>query len=338
MRISHKKGFTRNKSRRQFGFGRRADYAAKSALAALFGPDDHYLTRHTHAVRFRHLTQWLSELDPSVRDMRKVTVAHIEAYAKTLADQVAAKTMTIAYAQNLLSTVNIVLFGLRGDRELWLSPASAVGRRSAIRTILPEADWTRIDSAVAMAEKLRNPRGAALILLCRAFGMRLREACLANLDRLRSEADKLGSVRVLDGTKGGRKSGDRIISVGPRQQHALDYACRVRDPKSGCLVNPDEDLRTFVIRTVSPMRPILKQVGIRHFHDLRAQFLIDAYEAESGQPAPLRGTGPYDPAADHQARISGAKLAGHGRISPMVSYVGARPRVTDKSRGTDHEG
>lgn len=45
---------------------------------------------------------------------------------------------------------------------------------------------------------------AAIVLLARATGMRLREAILADLPRLSREANDLGRINIQDGTKGGR--------------------------------------------------------------------------------------------------------------------------------------
>lgn len=45
---------------------------------------------------------------------------------------------------------------------------------------------------------------AAIVLLTRITGMRLREAILADLPRLRREAELLGRINIQDGTKGGR--------------------------------------------------------------------------------------------------------------------------------------
>ncbi|GAB7531575.1 hypothetical protein PS3A_39890 [Pseudomonas sp. 3A(2025)] len=51
----------------------------------------------------------------------------------------------------------------------------------------------------------QNDRSAAITLLARATGMRLREAILADLPRLRREAERLGSINMGDGAKGGRE-------------------------------------------------------------------------------------------------------------------------------------
>ena len=49
-----------------------------------------------------------------------------------------------------------------------------------------------------------HERLAAIVLLARTTGMRLREAILADLPRLHREAEHLGRINIQDGTKGGR--------------------------------------------------------------------------------------------------------------------------------------
>ena len=48
----------------------------------------------------------------------------------------------------------------------------------------------------------QQQRVAAIIVLARETGMRLREAILADLPRLQSEAKLLGKIIIQDGTKG----------------------------------------------------------------------------------------------------------------------------------------
>lgn len=105
--------------------------------------------------------------------------------------------MEVSYAQNLISTLNTVMRAVRRDQTIWLSPADAVGKRSYIRTTLPLATWDKVLDAVRLAEAMGNYRGAALVLLWRAFGMRFREAALADLHRMKAEADIYNAVRIL---------------------------------------------------------------------------------------------------------------------------------------------
>jgi hypothetical protein len=320
------KNSTSNPKKRNFGFGHKPGYSAKVALAKMFGATDHYYTRHTHYVRFLHLLSWLSSLDPAVKDLRRITLELVMTYAASLAAAVQNNEMRVSYAQNLLSTVNIVLLAVRQDRKIWLSPSQAVGKRSYVRTVLPDATWEKIDYAISLAEAAGNFYGAALLLMARAFGMRLREAALADLNRLKKEAELNGNVVVLEGTKGGRRSDDRVIEMGPAQWRALGYALNLISESESCLVDDCGSYRNFVSQRVAPLRKILKISGVRCMHDLRAERLIDVYEWKSGQQAPIKKSGPFDRDADLVGRAASSNAAGHGRPRIASSYIGKRHR------------
>ncbi|WP_020682337.1 integrase domain-containing protein [Marinobacterium rhizophilum] len=315
--------FQHSVRRRNFGYGKQLSFAAYICLLWLYG-HGHYLTRHTHHVRFRQFTRFLrSEFD--IRDARKIRLEHVSAYAQSLADLVDQGRMRVSYAQNLLSTVNVVLSGFRRDKKLIIEPAAAVGRRRHVRTTLPGGDWSEVEEAVEIAEQMGYARGAAIILLARAFGLRYREAVLANLPRLVQEAAKHSFVTILDGTKGGRRSPERRIHVGPRQNHALVCALSVCPHGSNNLLQYDETFRQFLNREAKPIRAVLKGAGIRCFHDLRAARLIETYEEVTGQPAPVRGQ-PVDRELDRVGRQQVAREAGHGEHRTGVAYVGGRKR------------
>lgn len=329
------KRFKSNPKKRNFGFGHQPGYAVKVALALMFGACNNYYTRHTHSSRFVHLLLWLSNLDPAVKDLRRITVELVIDYAESLATAVQDNKMRVSYAQNLLSTVNVVMLAVRQDRQVWLSPSQAVGKRSYIRTVLPDANWEKIHRAVSLAEASGNFRGAALVLLARAFGMRLREAGLANLDRLKTEGDLYGKVYVLDGTKGGRKSEDRFVEMKADQWHALEYALNLISESESCLVDGNDSYREFINRCVNPLRKVLKQAEVRCMHDLRAERLIEVYERDSGQLAPLKQFGPFDRDADLVGRRSTSHEAGHKRLTAPSSYIGKRHRKSKTLLGLD---
>src|SRR5690554_5187987 len=241
--MKNQKRVIRNKNKRNFGLGHKPGYAAKIALAQAYGEDDHHNSRFTHHARFEHCLKWLSKLDPPIRDLRKITLAHAVGYAETLANSVLSGDMEVSYAQNLISTVNVVMRAVRQDKAIWISPAAAVGKRSYIRTVLPMATWDKVIEAVRLAEAGNNYRGAAMVLLWRAFGMRFREAALADLHRMKWEADTYGAVNILEGTKGGFKSELRWIPVESVQWQALDYALHAISSSGTCLIDTNISLK-----------------------------------------------------------------------------------------------
>jgi hypothetical protein len=264
---------------------------------------------------------WL-RAEHGIRDARRVERQHVEAYGEHLHDLVEAEQMAIAYAQNRLSTVNRVMELLRGDRKLRVSPAASVGRRCQVRKERPEADQDRVQTAVERLRRAGHARAACLVLLCREFGMRLREAALADLDRLVDEAEKTGSARILEGTKGGRRSDDRVIEVGERQWHALRTALQHRPTGSRNLLRSAETWRAF-LRYIATARAMLLGCGIVSFRELRAAFAVELYERLAGQPAPFEGP-PHDSEADYRARCEVARQLGHGRSEVASAYIGGR--------------
>ena len=120
--------------RRNFGYGKQMAWAGKHALADRYG-GGRYATCAAHTERWQRFVAFAREA--GIRDARQVDRALVTAYGRLLADQVRQGQMTVSYAQNLLSTVNVVLEALRGDRLLRVSPAALVGQRAHVRNATP---------------------------------------------------------------------------------------------------------------------------------------------------------------------------------------------------------
>lgn len=159
------KRIKRSPGKRNLGLGRNAKYAVKHALAQMYGGDGHYSTRFTHHSRFLSFLAWLSNIDPPITDLRAITLEHAMNYGEGLATAVQCDEMEVSYAQNLLSTVNVVMRAVRLDQKISLSPCQIVGERSYVRETPPDATWQKIEQAVELAEKQGNIRGAAFILM-----------------------------------------------------------------------------------------------------------------------------------------------------------------------------
>jgi hypothetical protein len=91
---------------------------------------------------------------------------------------------------------------LRGNQYVKVpSPSKALGtQRITVRTTNPQGQ----DHETVDALREQHPRAAAITQLARATGMRLREAILADLPRLKREAEHYDKINIQDGTKGGR--------------------------------------------------------------------------------------------------------------------------------------
>lgn len=150
-----------------------------------------------------------SEEGPGFTDARQIDRQTLMDYAGHLRQQVAQGAIGIATAQNRLSSVNRTMAALRGDQSVKVpSPSKALGmQRASVRRSVPQGQDREQVKRIIDALCEQNPSAAAIMQLARATGMRLREAILADLPRLKREAKYYGKINIQDGTKGGRSGG-----------------------------------------------------------------------------------------------------------------------------------
>ncbi|NNG60596.1 integrase, partial [Pseudomonas fragi] len=174
----------------------------------------------------------------------------------------------------------------------------------------------------------RHERVAAIVLLARTTGMRLREAILADLPRLQREAEHLGRINIQDGTKGGRSgaSAPRWVVVNEAVKAALQLARKASPPRSRNLLARDESYAAFLQQTVLPARETLHEHGLKGFHELRAAYACERYEQFTGHAAPINDGHCYriDRDLDQQARQQISLELGHNRIDVVSAYIGGR--------------
>ena len=226
---------------RNFGYGRQLSYAGPQALKDLFG-GGHYGTVKAHSDRWQAFVRWCrSEDGPGFNDARQIDRQTLLDYAGHLRQQVEQGELAIATAQNRLSSVNRTMAALRGDQYVKLpSPSKALGtRRTSVRCSVPQGqDPEHVKQIVDALCEHKMLRAAAIAQLARATGMRLREAILADLPRLKREAEHYGKINIQNGTKGGRAgaSAPRWITVNDHIRGALAFAHHVSpDGSHTCL-------------------------------------------------------------------------------------------------------
>lgn len=314
-----------NYSSRNHGWGRRLDYAVKGALLALFGNGKH-ATFNTHLARARPFQEYLAS--QGITDLRDFDQALLEGYALQVQLLVDGEDLKVSYAQNLLSTANIVALALTGNTRIRVKPSSWVGERSHIRTTPPASmDWTVVERCAQELVARRLKRASHVVLLARAFGLRLREACLADLERMFFELHEDGCINILDGTKGGRDA-DRYLPVEPRGRTILQNAYVSKPLGCDNLLRKYETFIQFVRGEIFQARPILKAHGIPGFHDLRAARAAEFYEQMTGFPAPVLNSTPdtVPKVVDRDGRMATAHVLGHNRIDVVAAYIGGIPR------------
>lgn len=210
------------------------------------------------------------------------------------------------------------------------SPSQALGQqRSTVRIRAPDGqDRQQLQRVLEALGEQHHERVAAIVLLARATGMRLREAILADLPRLHREAEHLGRINIQDGTKGGRSgaSAPRWVAVNEAVKAALQLARKVSPPSSRNLLARDESYAAFLHRAVLPARETLHEHGLKGFHELRAAYACERYEQITGHAAPVNGGHCYriDRDLDQQARQQISLELGHNRIDVVSAYIGGR--------------
>jgi hypothetical protein len=307
-------------------------YAFKIALKALFGYG-HYSSVYSHLARLRRFVRFLQD-ELGVRDIAKNNPqALLEAYARYVGrhfnqddiDEFDLPEMSAAYGQNLITSAQVGLRAMTGRSDIFVSPVRYTRRRSNVRRIAPESlDLGSYDTAIEQLEANGLFRISAICGLMRHFGMRCREATLANLPRLLLEAEKYGMINVQDGTKGGRTAA-RWVPVSEMGLAALQAAADCSPEGSRNLLDPAETWIGFRNGELNAGRALLKSAGIPKYHDLRAAYACERYLEVACFAAPcVSGERPKDRLADRRARQVIAYELGHARIDVTVSYAGGR--------------
>lgn len=294
-------------------------FSIRRVLRSRYGRGRH-ATRAAYTTKFMTFVRYLDQV--GVGDLKNVTQSDFGAAATLLAKDVAQGRYKVTTGHNLLSAANIVFEGI--GLKVWVSPAQYLGRRNHIRTEVPSGMDGQ--TVAACLEDLRSEglaRPAATTMLCRALGLRVREAALADTPRMLQEVVLHGRVNVQEGTKGGRKT-DRWIEATPSVVEALEFARDQSPPGSRNLLAGDETYIGFIRTEVMRARPLLKEHGINNFQDLRAACFCARYAEITARAAPVIAGRNPDREQDLAAReIIGAE-AGHNRVDVVGAYIGGR--------------
>ncbi|CAO3302611.1 MULTISPECIES: integrase domain-containing protein [unclassified Pseudomonas] len=316
---------------RNFGYGRQLSYAGPQALKDMFG-GGHYGTVKAHSDRWQAFVKWCRSVQgPGINDARQIDRKVLADYAAYLRDVVRRGNLAVSTAQNRLSSVNRTMAALRGDQCVTVpSPSKALGmQRTGVRLSVPQGqDREQVKQIVDALCRHHHPRAAAIVLLARATGMRLREAILADLPRLSREANDLGMINIQDGTKGGRSgaSASRWIAVDGQISDALGFARQVSPAGSRNLIAPNESYLSLLQESIRPARNILHVYNLKGLHELRAAYACERYEQFTQHRAPINGGQccQLDRNLDREARRQISYELGHGRIDVVVAYIGGR--------------
>jgi len=307
---------------RNFGFGKQMAWAGNNALADRYG-DGHYGTQTAHGDRWQQFCDYAR--DQEVRDVRQVTEELVTAYGESLQQRVEAGEMALSYAQNLLSSVNVVLEAMRGDSALRVSPSELVGERSSVRQETPAGmERERLQQAAADLRERGEERVAAVAELARELGLRFREASLLDVRTALAQAAEKGAVNITEGTKGGRGHVvDRWVLVTPKSSAALQSAAEIQGDGRN-LIPQGNNYAQWRDHAYHAWSQVARDNELKGFHDLRAAYACERYEQMTGSPAPvIAGERLVDKAIDQSARETISSELGHGRVDVVSAYVGS---------------
>lgn len=306
-------------------FGLRSRDMYRAGREALYEGIASYSTRATMADRWRQFCEY-AKRDLGLSDMRCIEVVHLDRYAAYLHERLDRGEIGSSTAQNCLSTVNRIMEIARGDRRVRLDPVRGAGlpQRSGIaieQNAMPQSVHDRL-------KEVLPDRIAAQLDLQRLLGLRFEESAKIDACGLLSQAQNRGSIRIEDGTKGGRS---RIIPLtSDRQLEALRRAAEIQGAQRSLI--PSE-------LDYSHYRESCYQYGIR-FHSERHAYAQDRYAVLAGASCPLAaGVAHGRPHHTYLAQIRGLSVAeareldravrmqiaeelGHGRTDITNCYLG----------------
>lgn len=233
--------------------------------------------------------------------------------------------MKVSYAQNLLSSVNIVLRIMREDDSIEVSPSALVGKRTTVKGNAPVTlDRERFERIVEDLREARLRHAATVIELARNLGLRTREAALLDCKSALVEAE-FGKIGVVRGTKGGRgQHVERLVPVSESARACLVRAAGLQGDANN-IIPAEKSWITFErnIRN-KRTRDLLAGHGLRGYHDCRAAYACARYRELTEYPAPVvAGVRPAPKDVDAGARRTLALELGHGRDAILRAYIGS---------------
>ena len=309
---------------RNYGYGKQLAWAGKNALTDRYG-QGHFSTRATHEDRWNKFAQYLKH--QGINDARKIDKTIVINYAEQLKELVSSGDVRVAYAQNVLSTVNVVLETMRKDSALAIKPAQYVGERTHVRSEAPRTDdRSQLQKSIQALRDRSEPRVAMVALLARDFGLRFKEASMLDANKALKQANRLKRFNITEGTKGGRGKGqDRWVPINPRNLETLKKA-KVIQGKANSLIPKDKTYLQWRDHAYYQWR-IANQstnIEIKGFHDMRAAFACESYQELTNHPAPvITGKRQAPKSIDTQARLILSQMMGHNRIDVIASYIGS---------------
>ncbi len=282
--------------RPNFGWGRNIRWAGEQVLRDAASRDGgRYAWLNTMISRWRCFCSFCKE--KQISDLKDINENLLQEYALSISH------LNIATQHNYLSGVNVVMSLSSGGTWQPVSPVNLIqSRRINVRK-----DEKRFVLAVKFAY---------------AFGLRRREALLLEFHHAYNRAMETGFIDIIRGTKGGRsRSVPRVLPVPAVGFDYLQEACH-DFPEFCCLLLSDS-YKAVSNSLSNTVLPILKEHGIKRFHDLRVDYAAFRYKQLTGYDAPINSALRADKELDKQARAVISAELGHSRPEIINAYIGS---------------
>ncbi|MFC4344979.1 integrase domain-containing protein [Cupriavidus numazuensis] len=204
--------------------------------------------------------------------------------------------------------------------------------RSYVTTKDKSWEGNGVDPVAVIAEIAKtDARVAVQLKLQAAFGLRIEESFSL---KIATALKNLDTLRVVDGTKGGRA---REVPI-RLQLSVLEEAAKLIDPVSGSTTPASYSIKRWRGHYNAVLRKhgiFKKGLGVTS-HGLRHGWAQRMYEEIAGVPAPVKGGAAPDLEAHRQAIQAVVLGAGHSRASKSGAYLSTftamaaeeRPEVT----------
>jgi len=275
-----------------------------------------FATSAKYADDWKLFCVWAKE--QGAKQMERITPDMVRQYGRELASQADDSILKPSTAQDRVTAVNRVM-QLAGSG--WTSISSTkdcgISKRSHIREDAPAAlDRNTYQERLASVQEVASPRGVALCELARNLGLRSKEASLLDAKAALKEATERGSIRIDQGTKGGR--GRELPITSQEQINTLKLAAHAQG-SARAVMPPDQNWKQW---REGELRTVREAMG--GLHELRSAYACERYAEITEHSAPCAGGKILDRDVDRGARLVISEELGHGRIDIAAEYLGGR--------------
>ncbi|MET0002065.1 MAG: integrase domain-containing protein [Candidatus Thiodiazotropha sp.] len=321
----------RNLNSRNFGLqSRDMVKAAKNALKSVsesFGSID------TQTERFSVFAKWLKE-NHQIKDLRWIEKHHLVEYAEHLVRAIEHGILAVATVHNRISAINTVMSIARTDKAVWVAPSDHFPNRTGVATVNRAPTAEQYDrQKVFLNDQTHGDRLQLICDLGKELGLRFEEATKLNAKTTLRDAERIGVIRIADGTKGGCP---RSIPIESRHQLRVLRDAAELQGKDRSLIPSNMSYAEF--RNLAYKE--VQHSPIRGFHPNRHYYAQARYEVLIGAKCPLSAGVSHGAAHHHylskelgisfkEAKILDktirtelARELGHNRPEITNSYVG----------------